>query len=251
VRSILPSMPPSSGAEFYDQPEVEAEYFAPWEPFESPVETLEAPAFWEAVGDVRGLRVLDLGCGDGSLGSDLLERGATSYDGVDASTAMVARAGQRHGPSAITEQRLEALDLPADHFDLVVSLRVLHYVKDVVPVLRHARDALVPGGRLIFTVEHPVITSNESREPGAKRGAWTVDNYFDTSHREVVFLGAPVVKHHRTIEQYLAAVHDAGFAFHALSECAPRPESFGHRQDEYQRRQRIPLFLMMVAQRPA
>jgi SAM-dependent methyltransferase len=42
--------------------------------------------------DVRGLRVLDLGCGGGRLAVDLAERGASSVLGVDVSERMLALA---------------------------------------------------------------------------------------------------------------------------------------------------------------
>ncbi|MEP7060639.1 MAG: methyltransferase domain-containing protein, partial [Actinomycetota bacterium] len=85
------------GADFYDDPGVFARYFEHRDPSDSVVTTMEAPAFWEVVGDVTGARVLDLGCGDGGLSAELLARGATLYEGIDASRAMVKRAIARHG----------------------------------------------------------------------------------------------------------------------------------------------------------
>ena len=242
---------PTPGAEFYDRPGVETAYFAPRPPFESPVETLEAPAVGRAIGAVTGLRVLDLGCGDGALGADLLARGAASYHGVDASATMVARAPTCHGRAAIRQQRIEDLELAPESFDLAVSLRALHYVADLPAALARVTHTLAPGGRLIYTHEHPVITCHEAREPDGRRGSWVVDDYFASGPRQVIFLGAPVTKYHRTIEQHLDAVAAAGLEFRSLSECPPQPQAFGDRQDEYRRRSRIPLFLLIAAERRA
>jgi SAM-dependent methyltransferase len=242
--------PPFPGPALYEQASVLDEYFAARPAGESPVETMELPALWRAIGDVRGLAVLDLGCGDGWLGAALRDRGCSRYTGVDGSAAMVDRAWRRLGPGAVCHQRLEELDLEARGFDLAVSSKVLHYVEHLVAVLQRAAEHLRPGGRLVYTHEHPVITSFEARDPGGTRQAWTVDGYFRPGAREVSFLGAPVVKDHRTFEQHLAAVAGAGLELIGLSECAPVRERFGDRADEYERRLRIPLFLLVSTRRP-
>lgn len=46
------------------------------------------------VGDPGGLRLLDLGCGDGAFGRLLLADGARSYRGVDNSSSKVEQAGR-------------------------------------------------------------------------------------------------------------------------------------------------------------
>ena len=41
---------------------------------------------------MRGLRILDLGCGDAAIGRRLLEAGCRSYPGIDASARMIEAA---------------------------------------------------------------------------------------------------------------------------------------------------------------
>lgn len=53
----------------------------------------------------------------------------------------------------IREERLETLDLPPATFDVVVSTLVLCSVPDQPAALRHIRELLRPGGRLVF-LEH-------------------------------------------------------------------------------------------------
>ena len=70
---------------------------------------------------------------------------------------------------------------------------------------------------------HPVITSNDPRASTEElRSDWAVDDYFAGGPRELDWLGAAVVWHHRTIEAYVLALQGAGFALTALSECPPR-----------------------------
>jgi hypothetical protein len=56
-----------------------------------------------------------------------------------------------------------------------------------------------------------------------------------------------VLKYHRTVEQHLDAVRDADLELTRLRECPPVRELFGGSEEEYERRRRIPLFLMIEA----
>jgi hypothetical protein len=60
-----------------------------------PVHVMEEPALLEVLGEPRGLRILDLGCGEAALGRSLLAAGARSYRGIDSSAR--ARGAARHG----------------------------------------------------------------------------------------------------------------------------------------------------------
>ncbi len=94
-------------------------------------------------------------------------------------------------------------------------------------VLGRAASALRTGGRLVYSHEHPVITSFEAREPDARRGSWTVDDYFVPGERDVTFLGRRVLKYHRTVEQHLDAIRHTGLEFARLRLCPPVRQLFG------------------------
>lgn len=66
----------------------------------------------------------------------------------------------------------------------------------------------------------------------------------------MTFLGRRVLKYHRTVEQHLDAVREAGLEFSRLRECPPVRELFDEDSQEYERRLRIPLFLLIEARRP-
>lgn len=237
------------GGAFYDNPNVFARYMQHRSWSANPNDTIESPAFLEVLGDVRGRRVLDLGCGDGRFGRYLLEAGALSYLGVDASANMVKLAEQTL-PGRVRHERIEEFTIPST-VDVVVSRLALHYVDDVGAVLRRVQAALAPSGRLVFSVEHPVITSNDQdwqrRQP---RQAWLVDDYFLTGRRETDWIGSRVVKFHRTVEDYVRLLQSTGFRLETLREPGPESQRFAS-HDEFRRRQRIPLFLLLSATRDA
>lgn len=141
---------------------------------------------------------------------------------------------------------IEDWNYPEASFDLVVSRLALHYVENVEECFRNVYKTLVPGGRFVFSVEHPVLTScNRSKEGSKRRADWIVDNYFETGERNYPWLGSTVVKYHRTVEDYFAAVQKAGLMVKSLRESRPSPSQLDH--EEYVRRLRIPLFLFISA----
>jgi SAM-dependent methyltransferase len=213
----------------------------------NPTHVMEEPAALAAIGDPVGLRVIDLGCGDGRLGRSLLRSGAESYLGVDGSRKMVERARQNlRGTDGRAELRdLEDFDAPPASADLVTSRLAMHYLEDLAPVLAAVSRALRPGGRFVMTVLHPVITSYDNH-PNGPRTSWTVDDYFDRGPRERSWFGGQVTWHHRTIDDYVRAFLVAGLRIAGLRECEPVEERFRGDVDELARRRRVPLFLLLA-----
>ena len=118
----------------------------------------ERPEMLRLVGDVSGRRILDAGCGSGPLTAALRDSGAV-VTGFDVSAAMVDLARQRLGEDADLHVADLGAPLPFDdaEFDDVVASLVLHYLEDWSRPLAELRRVLKPGGRLILSVNHPVI----------------------------------------------------------------------------------------------
>lgn len=236
------------GPAFYDVEEVFATYAAMRQRPDNANNTLEKPIFDALLGDVGGLRVLDLGCGDAGFGRELLAKGAAAYVGIEGSAKMFAQAQQIlvGTRGEVIHCSMESWHYPTDSFDCVAARLAFHYIDDLATLFAKAHGALVTGGRLIFSVEHPVITScNAARPEGnGKRAGWLVDDYFVSGPRVVKWMNGEVVKHHRTVEEYFLLLQQAGFAVEALRESSPQREYFPD-EAEYQRRQRIPLLLFV------
>lgn len=239
-----------SGPEFYDDEAVFATYMTGRESrLDNPNDTLEKPIFDELVGNLRGLRILDLGCGSGGFGLEALERGGQSYVGIDGSENM-ARAAQKKLAGTrgqVICASMETWDYPSRQFDLVTSRLALHYVAEIEPVFVNVHRALTEGGRFVFSVEHPVITScDRGWQTKGPRQDWIVDDYFRTGARQTKWMGGEVIKYHRTVEDYFIALQSAGFRIDSLRESRPQRARF-HEEATYERRMRIPLMLFFSA----
>ena len=69
-----------------------AEIYQHWSETASPYTRVEVHGFFEVLGSVRGLDVLDLAAGEGRASRMLMERGAKSVLGADVSPEMIRRA---------------------------------------------------------------------------------------------------------------------------------------------------------------
>jgi SAM-dependent methyltransferase len=239
------------GGAFYDNPDVFDRYSTHRDDgVFSPNLVMEEPAVLDQLEDAAGLRVLDLGCGDAALGRRLLDKGCASYLGVDGSDRMIeaARRTLRGTSGQVVHQDIRHVEHPDRQADLITARLVLHYIPDVTPVLAACHRWLSPGGSLIVTVPHPVITSHDGGAgDGQPRTSWTVDDYFLTGPRTRQWMGSSVIWHHRTVQDYVEALLATGFTVTALSECPPRDDLFGENVQELRRRRRTPLFLLLAA----
>jgi SAM-dependent methyltransferase len=236
------------GSAFYDDDQVFARYMATRKSWlDNPNDTLERPTMLELIGSIADVRVLDLGCGDASFGRHALEQGCRSYLGIDDSNNMIeaAQDSLADGPGQVTHASIESWTYPREAFDLVVSSLAFHYVSDLNSVLEGAFRALVPDGRFVFSVEHPLITACDRGWGDEVRSDWLVDDYFLEGPRVTSWLGGRVVKVHRTVETYVSAMQAAGFVLDRLRESRPRRERFSN-ESEYERRIRFPLFLFLA-----
>jgi SAM-dependent methyltransferase len=237
----------------YDDPE----FFGNYSRLERSVEGLEGAAEWPALRallpDLRGARVVDLGCGFGWFCRWARGQGAARVLGLDLSHRMLARAGAMTSDAAITYARadMERLDLPEASFDLAYSSLALHYVEDLAGLLATVSRALVPGAHLVFSVEHPIHTAPAhpgwSEGPDGRR-TWPVDGYLDEGPRSTDWLASGVIKQHRTIGTYLNLLIRLGFSISHVEEWGPTVDQVAARPDWADERRRPP-FLLVAARR--
>lgn len=212
----------------------------------------EFPALRALLPAMAGLRVADLGCGFGWFCRWARTAGAARVLGLDVSERMLARAKAETKDGAITYARadLETAELPPAAFDLAYSSLALHYVENLERLVRTAHAALVPGGRFVFSVEHPIFTAPSApgwREIDGRR-MWPVDRYLDEGARTTDWLAKGVIKRHRTIGTYVNMLLRAGFTLSHLEEWAPTKTQIAAHPDwegEWER----PAFLLVACGR--
>lgn len=201
------------------------------------------PAMQAALPDIRGMKLVDFGCGEGTNTRQFAYMGA-QMTGIDLSERMIAIASDAqtaelqniayHVASYCTDT-----GLPAAEFDGVVSTMALMDGPDIGGTMQEAYRLVRPGGFLAFSVLHPCFftqgmkwLSNHERKVQALR----VAGYFRDEPYSQVLPGISrratqegkravrVTRYPRTIGDYCNAVIAAGFRIVRIDEPRPSPE---------------------------
>ncbi|HEY3607565.1 MAG TPA: class I SAM-dependent methyltransferase [Pseudonocardiaceae bacterium] len=172
------------------------------------------PVLLRLLGDVRGRRVLDAGCGNGYFSRMLAERGAHVV-GVEPADALVSFARERETELgqgvAYVQADLARLPELGGPFDAVVCSMVLMAIPDWRTAMRACVAALRPGGVFVFAVVHPAF--EQLFGTWRAHGEYRVRRYL----AEYEIDGPTATDFHRPISAYLNELASLGCR---LRECA-------------------------------
>jgi SAM-dependent methyltransferase len=174
------------------------------------------------LGDVRGRRVVEIGCGSAPC-SRWLRRAGADVVALDVSAGMLARAAQLNTSTGVPVPLLQAdagaLPLRDGAVDLACSaFGGLPFVSDARAVLTEVARVLRPGGRFVASVNHPMRwPMPDSPDPA---DLCVTSSYFDrTPYVETDGAGRILyVEHHRTVGDWVRAVVGAGLVLEDLIE---------------------------------
>lgn len=141
------------------------------------------------LGDVRGLKVLEIGCGSGHSLEYMASLGAAELWGIDLSDTQIATAQkllERHASILKLFQSPMEQDpgLPHGYFDIVYSIYAIGWTVDLPKTLQNVCNYLTSGGSFVFSWEHPLhnriqlegdsfVVKNSYHEEGLERSeAW-------------------------------------------------------------------------------
>ncbi|TWF93829.1 class I SAM-dependent methyltransferase [Saccharopolyspora dendranthemae] len=174
------------------------------------------------LGDVRGKKVLEVGCGAASCARWLVGHGAEAV-GLDISAGMLRHArdaSRRSGtPVPLVQASADVLPFATDSFDLACSaFGGIPFVADVGAAFREVARVVRPGGRWVFAVTHPMRWVFPD-DPGPT-GLTATNSYFDrTPYLEIDGDDrATYVEHHRTLGDFVRELSEAGMRLTDLIE---------------------------------
>jgi SAM-dependent methyltransferase len=181
------------------------------------------------LGDVRGQRILEIGCGGGQNCLVLARQGATVV-GIDVSDEQIAFANQLLDDTglAVEFERADAtaLDfLPAASFDLILAVYVFPYIEDLAAALAECARLLRSGGRLIISQDHPIRACYWDAE-NEDEGVLPARSYFEETPLKWTFTGTTTSMrtYQRTLSQWIHSLHQAHFAIRHLWEFPLPPD---------------------------
>jgi len=224
------------------------------------------PAFLDFAGDLSGLNVLDVGCGEG-YNTRLFAKQGARMTGADVSREMIrlAREAEEREPLGIHYEAAPAADMPvfADaSFDAVVSTMALMDCADYDGAVAEIARVLRPGGLLAFSICHPCFINarlGHERDDDGRPVAVRIGDYFGAQPGVDVWRfgrapadepGEPfkVPRFLRLLSQYLNALPESGLLIERVHE--PQPTEEACREDARLWKWRLaPIFLYIKARK--
>jgi SAM-dependent methyltransferase len=189
------------------------------------------PVLWQFAGDVRGLKVLDAGCGTGYLSKKLHDRGAW-VTGIDFSQRMIEIARIHNPEIDFRVDSCTALRTLADeYFDLVIANYVLMDTPDLPATMAAFHRVLKPDGVAVLVFSHPCFPQGRaivSDDGEAVRYDWHF-SYFE--QRQCIdppwaHFTAEFLWFHRPLSDYWKAFRAAGFVVVDFEEPRITPDHY-------------------------
>lgn len=174
-------------------------------------------------GEVKGKRVLELGCGGAQNSIAFAKQGAIAI-GVDFSEEQLAFARRlcdkegvkvdlHHGDLA------ELAFIRADSIDLAFSAYAFGFVQDLDRVFRQVHRVLRPNAPLVFSLPHPaydMIDDDDDDAPLLIRRS-----YFDRAPIDYEWNGVPFTDYHHTVGDLFTSLVRANFRVDTILEPEP------------------------------
>ncbi|NTU74068.1 class I SAM-dependent methyltransferase [Candidatus Roizmanbacteria bacterium] len=185
----------------------------------------ELPAVLKLLGDIRGKRVLDLGCGLGKHSKAFSKRGAI-VTGIDVSENMLDICKKTCcTKGTFIRSSYEEVNFPAESFDIVNASLSIHYSNKLDKVFNNINKWLVPGGIFTFSVAHPLwyysrIPEMEFTKP---KKVW----FYMTSYKLELY------NYYKPLSYYIDLFNSHNFKFVKLIETVVPRRYKGWSEDRY------------------
>lgn len=231
-------------------------------------EYYEKPAIRAELGSIKGKSILSLGCGSGDDTAWLQSNGAKEVIGVDISKNLIAIARGKYPNVEFEVMDMENLSFDDSKFDMVYSSLALHYVSDWNKLFEQIYRVLKPGGRVVFSCNHPLETAMQAFRGESSYGVHigrTIDNvtkqrkiygdYMSTKDNGVrlrtnTFADEHTVySYHRTFGSMANSIINSGLSIQKVVEPVPLPELQKHSQEHYKQVLKTPKFIIWVLEK--
>ena len=219
-------------------------------------ELIEIPIIKKMLPDLKGKKILDLGCGNGTMSRYFIENGATKVLALDISQNMINEAKEKNSLEGITYviDGMENLDKINEKFDLVFSSLAFHYVEDFNKLIKDISNLLNNNGVLLFSQEHPNVTAtilNPDQKKYVTIGDnryYYLNNYNNNGKRLLHWNVDGVVKYHRNFSLTLNTIMNNNFELLQIEESTASKEAI-ELIEKYKYQKDRPYFLFVKAKR--
>ncbi len=212
------------------------------------------PALINALGDISGKQILDLGCGTGTL-SRILARKKAEVIGTDNASEMIKIAkakkdGYKYPIEYIVADACKPFDFSPQTFDLILQVMILHSIPDenLSNIILETHRTLKDNGECYIVIPHPYFVK-EFKSIGYPAGDLYLSNYktFFIWKQFNEICKSPTEFYLRPFEFYSALFETHGFAIKQIYEpkVIDTEEAMNAKPNTFHRRREIPGFMMI------
>jgi ubiquinone/menaquinone biosynthesis C-methylase UbiE len=203
---------------------------------------LEVPATISLLKNVKGKKVLDLGCGTGRHTIILKKRGARVW-GLDLSPKMLEIAKTEIKGVDFKVGTVYNLPYRSNFFDVVVAGLVVEYFKDIDKAFKEIHRVLKKDGIFVFSITHPLLEISKHIK-GRPHTFRKFGNYFKEGRTYAhwpTFM-TNILYYHRTLQSWIRAIVRNKFVIEDFLDAKPLKEGKKVNPDAYRTYSRIPHF---------
>lgn len=173
----------------------------------------------QLIGDIKGKKVLEIGCGTGHSLEYIGERKASELWGIDISIEQIEKAKQHLASIDISANLIcspmeEECGIPHNYFDLVYSVYGIGWTTDLEGTFSRIASYLKKDGVFIFSWSHPIHKCVAAQDDILE----FKKNYFDESWYSVSIDGGVLSLSDRKLSTYVNALAKAGFLIEEMIE---------------------------------
>ncbi len=217
-----------------------------------------APNLMRILNPKQGVRVLDIGCGEGYF-TRLIDASGAYVEGADIAKELIQKAKATSPDIAFHVTSAESMSvIKSGYFDAITCVLALQNMEHLDAVVKECARILTPKGRAIFVLNHPAFRIPKQTEWGwdekRKLQYRRVDGYLSQSRAPIEMAPGKgqsggktdiTWSFHRSIQDYTKAFIGSGFVITRLEEWISHKKSEkGPRQSaEDTARKEFPLFM--------
>jgi ubiquinone/menaquinone biosynthesis C-methylase UbiE len=210
-------------------------------------EFLEMPAMINTLGNIKGKKILDLGCGAGAHAMEYVKKEA-DVCGLDISKTLVKIAKKRCPQAKFTVGSMNKIPYEDNTFDIVTASLSIHYIKDLNKLLHEVNRVLKKNGLFIYSTYNPIYATLESYEDDNLKIFAVGEINIKKSQKKIylgrdrgeklknwnMFPGMTVKNYRRPLRTYLHALQKNDLELQDVIECKPTKEFKKYNAPDYE-----------------
>lgn len=193
---------------------------------------LDEPMILKLVGNVKGKRVLDLGCGSGKYSKILLRKGGR-VTGVDISPDFISLAKKEVPKVEFHVASAYKLPFKNNYFDMVVAGLVVEHFENLNKAFKEIRRVLKKNGVFVFSLGVPLRKAEKAKRSYFKEGKIL---------SEWPTFGVKMFHFYYTLETWIRSILKNGFEIVDFAESRPSAAAKKYFPKEYKKESKNPMF---------